>query len=99
MSGWRLWDAPSLRRIYDGTNDFEPPAVHDLPHGFPASAGWVGRRMDFRFRAGGSGVAPSLIRFYCKNDDFGHPAVQGPPHGFPADLAGRSRKAARPAER
>ena len=56
MSGRRLWDAPSSIKAYYKNNDFEPPAVPGRPDSFPASAGRVGRRLDFRSRAGGSGV-------------------------------------------
>ena len=53
--GW-LWDVPFSIRVYSKHNDFGPPAIQGPPDGFPASAGRVGRRLDFRFRAGGSGI-------------------------------------------
>ena len=52
--GRRLWDAPFLIKAYYKLNDFGPPAGPGLPDGFMASAGWVGRSLDFRSLAGGS---------------------------------------------
>ena len=40
----------------DKNHDLGPPAVHGLSSGFPASAGRVSLRLDFRFRAGVSGM-------------------------------------------
>ena len=48
ISDLRLWDAPSLIKAYYEDSDCEPPAVPGRPNTFPASAGRVGRRLDFR---------------------------------------------------
>ena len=40
-------------------HDFWPPAVSGSLSDVPASAGRVGRRLDFQFRAGGSGMCRS----------------------------------------
>ena len=46
-SGRLLWDASHLIRSYYKDNDFGPRAAQGPPDGFPASAGWVGRRLKF----------------------------------------------------
>ena len=56
ISGRRLWDAPSLIRASYQNNDFGLLAVPEALDGDPASACRVERRLDFRFRAGGSGM-------------------------------------------
>ena len=56
ISGRRLWHFSFRIKADYINNNFGLPAVHGPPDGFPASAGRVGRRLDFRFRAGGSGL-------------------------------------------
>ena len=56
ISGRLLWDAPHLIKSYYKDNDFGTPAAQRPPDGFSASAGRVGPRQNFQFRAGGCGM-------------------------------------------
>ena len=59
ISSRRLWHFSFRIKADYINNNFGLPAVHGPPDGFPASAGRVGRRLDFRFRAGCSGMLRS----------------------------------------
>ena len=59
-----------------------------IAYGFPASADWVGRRLDFRFRAGGSGMLRSYYELIIKMTISGVRPATGLRKGFRLQPAG-----------